>query len=516
VRYDDITPRGGLAWDIFGTGKTSLKVNVGKFLGAAGFGDLYTGFNDARRSSNQITRAWQDLNGNRVFECDMSVYTQYYTNPTNQAAGDFCGALQATNGGPSTGFLQFGRPPNATQLANGNATCGLPNSSDVQKAYCSPDGIDQDLMHGWGKRRYEWQFGVGIQHEILPRMSLEVTYNRRKYGNLTTTDTVAQGCDYVTPPNIPGQGPEWVDPGNPYNPILSADTCVNGWNNYTDPTGLRDFYKVQAPLDSRLPEGGGYIINGLTNQSKPGSLPNGAGQVSVQRDALGYSWAGVDTNVVMRARGGLRLSGGTSTGRSNRDTCGVNIDSPNVRGTLDNPRGGGCHILGKFLTNVRGNVSYTIPWIDVLSSAVIQYRPGAARTATWTYYFPQAIWEDASAARTGKPFNGASLTTPVNTASTDLFMNNALYGEGMRLVDLTFRKNLRFAGKRLSVGVDVYNLFNSDAALGYVGTYNAFVQGDGSIGGDDPNTAGVEFQDWGRVNSITSPRFARFSMTFDF
>ena len=30
VRYEDITPRAGMAWDVFGTGKTSVKVKVGK------------------------------------------------------------------------------------------------------------------------------------------------------------------------------------------------------------------------------------------------------------------------------------------------------------------------------------------------------------------------------------------------------------------------------------------------------------------------------------------------------
>ena len=33
--YKDITPRGGVAWDVFGTGKTSLKINAGKYLQAA-------------------------------------------------------------------------------------------------------------------------------------------------------------------------------------------------------------------------------------------------------------------------------------------------------------------------------------------------------------------------------------------------------------------------------------------------------------------------------------------------
>jgi hypothetical protein len=85
------------------------------------------------------------------------------------------------------------------------------------------------------------------------------------------------------------------------------------------------------------------------------------------------------------------------------------------------------------------------------------------------------------------------------------------------LFDLTFRKNLRFAGKRLSLGLDVYNIFNSDAPLAYNNTYTAFRQPDGTWVADNPATPTVtEVQDWGRITQITNPRFARFSMTFDF
>ena len=67
---------------------------------------------------------------------------------------------------------------------------GIP--ADVQ-AYC--DVYGDTLLEGWGKRRSEWQFGLGIQHELLPRLSAEVTYNRRKYSNLTVTDQLGVGCD---------------------------------------------------------------------------------------------------------------------------------------------------------------------------------------------------------------------------------------------------------------------------------------------------------------------------------
>ena len=61
------------------------------------------------------------------------------------------------------------------------------------QAYCAAYG--DTLLDGWGKRQGEWQFGLGVQQEILPRLSVEVTYNRRRYVNLVTTDTLGVGCD---------------------------------------------------------------------------------------------------------------------------------------------------------------------------------------------------------------------------------------------------------------------------------------------------------------------------------
>jgi hypothetical protein len=301
-----------------------------------------------------------------------------------------------------------------------------------------------------------------------------VTYNRRKYGNL------------------------------------------KGYKNYVDPTGLRDFYGLQAPVDSRLPEGGGYMIRGLANQAQSGALPSGSGSVTLLRPELDYTWAGFDTNVVIRARGGLRLSGGTSTGRANRDLCSTTIDTPDVKGREGNAYRGGCLQKEPFLTNVRGNASYTIPWIDVLAGVVFQYRPGPERSANLNYNAADVIWEPGDANRNGTLFNTTTGPVSASPSSVDLLDDRDVYGEGLRLWDLTFRKNVRFAGKMLSVGLDVYNLFNSDAALTYQNNYTAFRLADGTWVSDNPLTPGVEFNDWGRVTGLTNPRFARFSLTFDF
>ena len=60
---------------------------------------------------------------------------------------------------------------------------------------------------------------------------------------------------------------------------------------------------------------------------------------------------------------------------------------------------------------------------------------------------------------------------------------------------LRIAKLLKFGRTRTNVGVDVYNLFNSNVALGYVTTYGAT---------------------WRNPNSVLDARFAKVSAQFDF
>ena len=70
----------------------------------------------------------------------------------------------------------------------------------------------------------------------------------------------------------------------------------------------------------------------------------------------------------------------------------------------------------------------------------------------------------------------------------------------LSLVDLKLAKNIRLRGKRLNVGVDIYNLFNNNAIRAYQTTFPA----DGN---------GVP---WGTPTALLSPRFARAQVQFDF
>ncbi|HTM03090.1 MAG TPA: carboxypeptidase regulatory-like domain-containing protein [Vicinamibacterales bacterium] len=472
VNYKDITPRYGFTWDVFGTGKTAVKVNGGKFLNAAGISGIYSGTNPARRVVNSLTRNWTDANGNRHVDCNVMDATD---------TSDGCGTFQAASTVP-----QYGRNPESLDAAGipvGLTTtqCGRTESAIPQavKDYCAQYG--DSIVDGWGRRRDEWQFGIGVQHEILPRLSGEFTWNHRNYYNLTTSDQLNIGCDR-------------------FNGVQDVTTCQSNMLKYSNPA--YDFYTVVAPSDPRLPNGGGYRILGLNDLKQ--TVVAGP-TVQTYMNSLSYSWNGFDTNFNWRAPKGIRVQGGTSTSRSLRNTCFSELDQPNVRGREGAEWQAGCASRNPFLTTVRGSASYTVPWVDVLVSTIFQSLPGAEIQANETFTKDQFQWNAASANRAtapcANPANGVGCLNSVfapTTAIVNLLLNNEILGERTTYFDMKFAKNIRFAGKRAQFGVDMYNIFNSDAIQTYQTTYNP------------------ANQHWMDPLTILSPRYFRFQVQFDF
>ncbi len=221
------------------------------------------------------------------------------------------------------------------------------------------------------------------------------------------------------------------------------EDCQTGYLNYT--ARDYDFYGLRAPVDTRLPGGGAYMVRGISTQKVLGSLPDD-GEAIAYDPELNYSWNGVDTNFVLRARGGLRMSAGTSTGRSNRDTCYSTLDGPSVKGRDGNDPRVGCRPIRPFQTNVRANASYTIPWVDVLASAIFQYRPGAERSANLQYDADDVVWEANAAHR-------ATQTCTVNNVVTQ----GCFYGK-YRLLRRTGTVNLLELGEHSTARVSGYGI----------------------------------------------------------
>jgi hypothetical protein len=500
VSYNDITPRWGMAYDVFGNGRTSLKWSMGKYLDAAGLSGIYNGANPARRTVNTFVRNWRDDNANRIIDCDPLLNQVQPECPAGQ------GPLIPTNYGRDPLSLDVsGQPVGLATTQCGRTETGIPSAVEQ---YC--DQYGESLIEGWGRRQSNWQLSLGVQHEILPRLSGEVTYVRRSYANLQVRDQLGVGCDRFQ--NALGGAVPVVD-------------CMQGYLNFTNPN--YDFYSVTAPNDPDLPGGGGYRVVGLASYDP--TVTGGNAQTNNPRaitymDSLNYAYNGFDTNFVWRAPGGLRINGGTSTGVTKRDTCLSEVDGPNVRGRLssndvsnidgDSDYIPACRAFAPWQTRVNGTAAYTIPKIDVLVSTVFQSFPGVSRSANLTVAKENVIWNPESAHRTTTPctFPGTGVGcvgtggATANTVSVNLLNRNELWGERTTTFDLKLAKNIRFGNKRTTLGVDVYNLFNSDAIQDYEDSFTP----------DNPATSVDESALWGTAQSVITPRFVRVSLDFFF
>ncbi|MBI4519342.1 MAG: hypothetical protein HY701_00775, partial [Gemmatimonadetes bacterium] len=382
LSYHDITPKIGLAYDLFGNGRTALKVSLNKYLTGLGTtGALTSGPNPIAVLSRSANRAWVDGNGNYRPDCDL---LNLAAQDNRAAGGDLCGAASAQDFGsvrPNTRF-------------------------------------DSDLLTGWGKRYHNWEFSTGVQHELVPRVSLEVSYFRRSYGNFDVIDNQA---------------------------VAASDF---------------DTYSVTVPNDSRLANAG-QTISGFKNVNAAGF-----GQTDNYRTrAKNYGketehWNGVDVNLSARMANGLILQGGTSTGRTSTNNCEILAALPEV-----SPAGlPYCDQAQNFLTQVKASAAYTIPRVDVLLSGTFQSLPGPEVQAN--YAVPNAL----VAPSLGRPLAGNAANTTVN-----LVEPGTLFGERLNQFDLRIGKIFRLGGTRTTLNFDIYNLFNANPVLSQNNTYSPVV-----------------------------------------
>ena len=421
VHWDDVTPRMGAAYDVFGTGKTAVKFNLGKYMEAFSATNTDLDLNPLIRNTISTTRVWTDLNKDHVVNCDLA----------NKNANLECGKMDNQNLG----------------------------TSNFTRSY------DPNFVTGYGKRPYNWGLGVSLQQEVAPRVSVNVGYFRNWWGNWYAVD-----------------------------------------NRSTTPADYTPF-SIVTPVDPRLPGNGGQTISGLYNL-----VPTKVGQVDeLAQSASNFgqlveNWQGVDVGVTARMRNGLTVQGGTSSGRRFTDACAMksvipeygagaagannsitaNI-SPTLNQSVTNPY---CSIVEPYLTQVRGLATYTVPKVGVQVSGTWSSNPGPLLQANYTV--TSAI---ANASNNPQPL-GRDLSS--GNVTVNLVQPGTLYGARQNNLDFRVAKVFRSGRTRTQVGVDIYNLTNTDV----VTTYN--------------QTFVPTSQTWLTPTSILPARYAKISAQFDF
>ena len=282
--------------------------------------------------------------------------------------------------------------------------------------------VDDAIREGWSVRPYNWEFSGGVQHELFANTSASVTYIRRQYGNFNVTDNLA-----ITPAD--------------YDPFC-----------------------IVAPVDSRLPGGGGNQICGLydLNPSKLGLQNN------LRTDAANYgsqseTFDGIDLSLNMRLPHRIIISGGLSSGTS-ATTGAVTTNSTNDCFLVDAP---GtlipqvspsfaanvlrfCDVDVKWQTAVRFLGTVGLPW-GIEAGATFQSNPGPEILANYTV-------TSAQVQNLGRPLTFGTMTVPLVRPGT-------MFGDRITQLDLRMSKLMQFRNFRLRANLDLANALNSSAVL---------------------------------------------------
>jgi hypothetical protein len=233
--YHDISPRMGMTYDVFGNGKSAIKLFAGRYLEAAVNGNgNYSELRPINRISNNVTRTWTDANNNFTPDCDLMIGT---AQDLRASGGDFCGAQSNTTFGQEVPILSY----------------------------------DEQILKGWYNRPADWQLTATLQQEILPRISVEVGYTRRWLQNFTVTDNLAVAPSDFTQfsvtapsdPRLPGGGGYVVAGLYDVNPLKFGQT--DNYRTYAPAYGnVSQMYNgVDVNVSARLRNG--FQIQGGTS-----------------------------------------------------------------------------------------------------------------------------------------------------------------------------------------------------------------------------------------------------------
>jgi Carboxypeptidase regulatory-like domain len=410
--WKDFDPRVGAAYDLFGDGRTAVKVALGRYVSKAAVPTITNANNPINTSINTVNRTWNDSffgpddprTGNYIPDCDLA----------NRALNGECGPLANQS---------FGGLNVTTRYAD-------------------------DALRGFGARGYNWDFTTEVQHQLSPRVSITGGYYRNWFGSFLVTDNIlVTPADFspfcITAPNdarLPGGGGYKVCDLYDVSPAMfgRVNSVVTQSDNFGKLTRVNDFFNValNARLSSGLLFGGGVDTGRSVNDA------------CFDVDSPGASTAGLPGNLV-----GL--------------TAGVlSTPVPFTRTTINGQ--GICRIVTPFegQTQLKGYITVPLPR-DFVVSAVFQNISGPTITATY------AASNAEIAPTLGR--NLAACGTRVvctSTAQVPLIAPQTMFDDRLSRLDLRIAKRIAITQRvRLQGNFNIYNVFNGSATSTLNTTY---------------------------------------------
>jgi hypothetical protein len=340
----------------------------------------------------------------------------------------------------------------------GGDLCGVVSNTSFGSNVLT-NNFEPGLLDGWGVRPSDWHLGVSIEQQIGSRSSIAVTYTRRSYDGFSVVDNRALQTSDLTP------------------------------------------FSIVAPVDPRLPAGGGYVVSGLYDvvPEKSGVVDNLVANSTADGNWFQY-FNGLDVTVRVRAVKGFTIAAGTSTGQSVSDNCavrahlpelatttnGTSAFGPGLAGSAVTPVSPYCHVAFGVLTQLRGFVSYNVPKIDMQLSATFQSKPGPMLTANYAVPNADVV-----------PSLGRNLSGNAANVTVNLVEPGTMYGDRINELDFRVAKTLRYRRLRLLLAMDTYNALDSSAVLSY-------------------NSAFVPGGTWPQPTTIMTPRLIKITGEVDF
>jgi len=325
--WKDLNPRLGVAYDVFGNGKTAVKTSIARYVNGQMIA-LADSANPEVTVGNTDTRAWRDLDGNGL-------------------PFDANGNLQLNELTASPATPTFGK--------------NIPTTTTTDPA----------ILNGWGVRGYNWEYAASAQHQIVGRWSVNGGYYIRWFGNQTfTRDTRFTAASYdsfciATPsdPNLPNGGNYQVCGVEDLKPAVAAQNLpaaniITFASNYG--SMINRFYGFDVSTVARF-NNGAFIQLG----------------VNAQRSVLDYC-------AVTDQLGPLSATAFSGISPVSANATTVYTPTTQSTGTEIYPDGSrACHQVFPYRPDVKLLGSYTLP-LDIMISGTYQHSQGPNILANWS------------------------------------------------------------------------------------------------------------------------------------